>query len=110
MVQLIVTQKEALSELRNISHQKCRNAIERRWHVTDNGQVKAQSVCWLYCWAKTGMGRKQAASEAEQVFNKIFNITVSDFDVRIPEALKWARDNRYHFNDIEDKLNSHLKR
>jgi len=107
MIKLKVTPEEALEKLNTISHQKCRNAIRKHWFVDANDQVRARSVCWLFCWAKTGLNSPDAAKEAQNVFNAILDITYDDFNKRVPH--KWALEARYSPDDIEDELSAFLK-
>ena len=104
VVFLVVSKDKALLKILSIPHEICKQGFKSHWHVDADNRVKAQSVCWLYCWAKTGMGSNKAAFEAEQIFNNILNIKVSDFDTRVPDAHEWARKNRYTPNDIENEF------
>jgi hypothetical protein len=102
MFNLKVTQREAKKRLRKIHHKRCQSAIQEHWHVSDSGQVKAQSVCWLFCWAKTGQGSDDARIWAKLAFNKLFSVSFDEADLRIPH--EWARENRYAPGDIESEL------
>ncbi len=64
--------------------------------------VTAQSICWLYCWAKTGMNSANAAQQSRQAFNQIFDRPYEWFDARVPH--EWARVARYRTVDIESDL------
>lgn len=35
--------------------------------------MRAQSICWLYCWAVTGMESSRAQEAARQAFDNIFD-------------------------------------
>jgi hypothetical protein len=107
MVQLIVTKEEALLKLRSIFHQTCQKGIENYWHVNANDSVNAQSVCWLYCWAKTGMGSDKAKLEAQEAFNTVLNINFNDFDT-CPDAYEWARKRRCKKGDIDKEITEYL--
>jgi hypothetical protein len=100
MLKLKVSKEESLNQLRSIRHSKCQSAIENNWRVDDDGTVKTQSICWLFCWGKTGLGSLDAASDARYVFDKIFNITFDFFDSRVPH--EWARKARYLSYDLDN--------
>ena len=69
--------------------------------------VTAQSICWLFCWGKTGMGSQPAADEAQRVFDAIFDRSFDWFDARV--AHEWARSVRYTKKDIESELQHRLQ-
>lgn len=106
MPTLKVSRDQAVARLEGIPHQRCRDGIPLHWHVDDDGHVQAQSVCWLYCWGKTGMGSLDAAHEAQRVFNGILDISFNSFDACIDH--EWARWARYADEDLEDELNNKL--
>ena len=59
------------------------------------GKMKAQAVCWLYCWAMTGMNKANARIEAEFAFNKIFIRQFIQYPRhRNGEFHQWARNIR----------------
>src|SRR3989442_11254268 len=92
-IQLRVSPAIALQHLATIPHQRCQNTIAARWQVDSTGAVKPQSICWLFCWAETGMGSLAAAAQARSVFDLIFNKTYDWFKANIgPE---YARRERY---------------
>lgn len=101
MVKLKVTPDEALMRLRSVPHETFHKAMGR-WHVDNSGNVRAQSVCWLFCWAKTGMGSDYAAAASQHVFNDILNITYERFDALVGH--QWALYNRYKAHNIEAAL------
>ena len=106
MVHLTATPEDALAQLRTIPHETCQNGIDQYWHVDSDGNVKAQSVCWLYCWGKTGLSSDDAAIVAQRVFDTILNVTFNSFDSRVPH--EWAREARYETENIESKLTAHM--
>ncbi len=103
---LAVSPSVALAHLRAIPHARCQSAIENHWHV-DGKKVRPQSICWLYCWAKTGMGSEAAAGEARRVFDEILSLGFSAFAARVPHD--WARKARYSSEDISLALAGHLR-
>lgn len=107
MIKLKVDPEDALSWLEGINNEAFRKALRENWHVDDNGNVKAQSVLWLFCWAKTGMGSIETAEEAQIIFDKIFPFTYNFFESRVDH--EWARAMRYAKGDIEDKLEEKLR-
>ena len=93
MIALTVSKEEAGSALRGVPHQTLQSAISRNWKVDDDGGIDGCSVCWLYCWAKTGMGSPKAAAAAERVFDEVFSIPFDRFDASVDH--EWARWARY---------------
>ena len=61
MIKLSVTFRRARELIEAIPHQRCRKGVMRHWKSGGNAGVTAQSICWLFCWAKTGMGSQPAA-------------------------------------------------
>jgi len=88
-IKLQVSPEEATAWLNSISNRKLERALINNWHCNQEGYVSAQSVLWLYCWAKTGMGSEQAAQAAQSVFDRIFPFTYGFFDSRLDH--EWAR-------------------
>jgi hypothetical protein len=102
MIQMRVTQNEALRLISEIPHKSCQNAVQTCWVEGGNAGVTAQSICWLYCWAKTGMNSIEAAHQAQQVFSQIFDQPYEWFSARVPH--EWARRARYMHRNIEPEL------
>jgi hypothetical protein len=73
MIKLHVTLQESLQALSTIRHAHCQQGIAKHWRVDAEGRIRAQSVCWLFCWAATGQGSQTAATDAKEVFDMIFN-------------------------------------
>jgi len=88
--------------IESINNAKFLRAKESNWRVDQNGNVRAQSILWLYCWAKTGMGSINSADRAQAVFDMLFPFTYGFLDSRIDH--KWARKMRYSSKDIEGEL------
>jgi hypothetical protein len=89
-MEMKVLYSESLELLKTIPHSSCRKAIENQWLINDGGKIKAHSICWLFCWAKTGMTSKRAESESKIVFNKIFGeMSFENFDTHVEH--EWAR-------------------
>lgn len=114
MTSLRVEPETALQLLSQIPHAKCQNALEAHWHVDHENLAKAQSVLWLFCWAKTGLGSESARLEAQNVFNEILTHDCFDekttffdwFDARVDH--EYARRYRYSPKYLEDELDSLL--
>lgn len=102
MIHMRVTSKEARSLIREIPHKACQSAAQNKWVAGGAAGVTAQSICWLYCWAKTGMNSADAAVQAKQAFNQIFDKPYEWFDSRV--AHEWARMTRYQHGDLEPEL------
>lgn len=107
-MRLNVPNYEALQLLESVPHKTCRRAIQTHWRTTQAGDVAAQSVLWLFCWAKTGMNSPEAAAVSRELFDRLFPVSFSDFDSRVPH--NYARTNRYPVGDIEGELAEMLAR
>lgn len=107
MISFTVTEQEAQARIRAIPHERAVNAIDAHWRVQPDGTPDARSVCWLYCWAKTGMNSAKAADEARAVFNAIFSMSYESFDKRVGH--EWARRARYAAQDMRDELAAQLR-
>ena len=83
----------------SIPHRSCAKAIESNWSVSADGKVRAQSVVWLFCWAKTGMGSEQARQAAMSVFDQILPVRFADLDALLDH--EYARKARYAAGNIE---------
>mgnify|MGYP001806121843 CR=1 FL=1 len=106
MIKLRVETSELESHFKTVEHDTFQKALTEHWKVIGDN-VKAQSVCWLFCWAKTGMNSQNAMQQSRQVFDKIFQtITFSDFDKKVSHG--WAREARYRTENIEEELNDLL--
>lgn len=106
MVKLKVYPDEALVYLEGIDNNKIRRVLAANWHVDENGFVRAQSVLWLFCWAKTGMGKQETAEEAQAVFDAIFPFAYNFMESRVEH--EWARQKRYATGNIERDLEDKL--
>lgn len=97
MLKLLKVDKDAADTiLDSVSHQRFDTARASHWLV-EAGKVDGGSVCWLFCWATTGMGSENATYEAKQAFNKILKISFSEFDKRV--GYSRAQQLRYHHFD-----------
>jgi hypothetical protein len=99
---------QALTRLLEIPHRSCTKAVADHWKVSSDRTVKAQSVFWLYCWAKTGMNSEKSRKIAVQVFDEILPISFARFDAVTNHAN--AREWRYTSGDIEEQLDQILAR
>ena len=60
------------------------------YRIQDSGNfVKVQSICWLFCWAKTGLTSQDTNRAVAHVFDKSFDYV----DAHINH--EWARKIRY---------------
>ena len=66
---------------------------DENWYVDANGAIIGRSVCWLYCWAKTGMGSQDTAEEAQRAFFEVLDVSFDRFDAKVNH--EWARQARY---------------
>ena len=108
MIKMRITQHDARRLLREIPHKSCQKAIKSCWVEGGAAGVTAQSICWLYCWAKTGMNSIEAAQTSQHAFDQIFDRPYEWFNARMPH--EWARRARYVHGDIESELLSMLSR
>jgi len=107
-MRLTIPVEQAKEFIEQIPHSRCARAAPRHWHVADDRTVRAQSVLWLFCWGKTGMGSQAAAREARQVFDLILPVTFDRFDALIDH--EYAREHRYSKEDIDAELTAFLNR
>ena len=101
-----VSQDEARKLISEIPHNTCQTGVQTWWVEGGTAGVIAQSICWLFCWAKTGMNSAKAAHQSKQAFNQIFDHTYEWFSARISH--EWARQARYVRGDIESELTNLL--
>ena len=107
MIQMQVTPGEARELIGAIPHKTCQTGLQKHWMEGGKAGVTAQSICWLYCWAKTGMNSADAAIQAREAFNQIFDKPYEWFDARVDH--EWARAVRYQpLVYIEDELSRML--
>ena len=100
--------EEARRHVLSIPHKSCAKAVHRHWNVSPDGKVRAQSVYWLYCWAKTGMNSEEARQPSVRVFDAILPVTFARFDAVTNH--EYARLARYASADIEHELEETLAR
>lgn len=106
MIQLRVSKSESISLLSGIQHHTLQDAINRNWTVDDDNYVRAQSVLWLFCWGKTGMGSEVTAYEVRKLWNELFSFSFEAMDSRVNH--EYARKMRYAKFDIEQEFESLL--
>ena len=99
---LRVSAEEARRQVLSIPHKSCAKGIVDHWKVDQDGTVRAQSVLWLFCWAKTGMNSEQARQASVRVFDTILPISFADLDAVLDHT--FARESRYTSRDIEDEF------
>jgi len=97
---------KAQAALAAVPHKRFQDALPSHWRV-DDGRIDGRSVCWLFCWAKTGMGSVAAAEAAERAFDEVVDIPYSLFDARVDH--EWAREKRYAPRPIDDELEALLR-
>ncbi len=89
--------------LNGVNHATFQSASVGHWDNEVKSCVPAQSVCWLFCWAKTGEGSPEAKQQAENLFNQVFaDFKFADFDKKV--TYQWALDHRYDKDDCDAKL------
>ena len=98
---------EAQVELEAVPHKRFHDVLAIHWHVDGAGHIDGRSVCWLFCWAKTGMGSPKAAEAAQQAFEQVVDVSYSLFDARVEH--EWAREKRYSGKPIDEELERLLR-
>ncbi|MEQ1731428.1 MAG: hypothetical protein ABL982_23910 [Vicinamibacterales bacterium] len=105
---LKVSERAARAEVARIPHKRCQDAIPTGWERNSGGggnpgggntrgggnpgrNIDGRSVCWLFCWAKTGMGSPPAEEAARQAFDAIMRIGFDRFNVLVlhEDARSW---------------------
>jgi len=109
VIRLSVPPEEAWRLLKQVSHEKFLDTLKTAWQVDKDGNVKAQSICWLFCWAKTGNNSLDAAEVCRSIFDRIFDKTKAYnwFDSKVDH--EWARKARYKKRNIEGDLQKRLE-
>ena len=107
-MKLKVTFEKSIELLKTIPHNTCKQAIKGHWekYKISEYEVKGQGVCWLFCWAKDGKGKKEAEMVAREVFNKIFkDIMFDSFASKVThEFAKCARNSPGNICEELEKL------
>jgi len=96
-MKLKVQYAESKRRLASVPHATFQRALDRRWVREGTASVTAQSACWLFCWAKTGMGSQAAANAALGAFNELLEVS-------------YGRDLRYRLGNVESDLLAMLRR
>jgi hypothetical protein len=105
-IHLIVPIDDARKQLLSIRHKTCTKGIKKHWKVDQNGTVRAQSVLWLFCWAKTGQRSERARQASVRVFDKILSRSFADLDAILDH--EYAREGRYSPRNIEDEFEQRI--
>jgi hypothetical protein len=105
-MRLKVSVDEARRLVLSIPHKTWVNAVNEHWKVVSDGTVRAQSVFWLDCWAKTGMSSENARLVSVQVFDEVLPVSFSKFDSVVDHA--YAREARYRPGNIQNELSKIL--
>ena len=111
-ISMCVSSHDAQIALSQIQHDVCQQGITTRWHTyrdkNGNEQARAQSICWLYCWAATGMGSDRALRQAREAFDSIFYRSYNWLEQRL--SLDVARQFRYKSlaRDIEQDFDNSI--
>lgn len=106
-MKLKTSPEEARGLILSIPHRTCAKAMDDHWKVdATNGEVRAQSALWLFCWAKTGMNSEDARIVAAQVFDQVMPLSFAQFDTVVDH--EYARECRYTSRNIERGLEEKL--
>lgn len=106
MLKLRVSPQDALTALARVPHATFQRARQKHWLVDVDGFVDGRSVCWPYCWAKTGKGSRDAAKAAEHAFDKIFDTPFQIVAAKVPH--EWARSTRESSQPVDGDLDAML--
>jgi hypothetical protein len=106
MIALKVSEQEARLAFDRVPHERFQKARSRNWRVVHGG-VDVRSVCWLFCWAKTGMNSVAAAEGAQQAFDEVLPFRFDRFDAAVDH--EWAREARYAGDHATPSLEARLK-
>jgi len=82
-LRLTVSADAARRLIAQIPHSNCTAAAPERWRVAPDGTVAEDSINWLFCWAKTGMGSENASEAARKVFDAILPVTFDQYKARV---------------------------
>ena len=88
-----ITKSDAEKLFAEVSHGRFHSAIGNLWCSIKTRPVPAYSICWLYCWGKTGMSSDETAAKVREIFDRIFDQTFEWLDARIDHNV--ARKLRY---------------
>jgi hypothetical protein len=106
MVQLRVSPHEAEAFLGEVEHSTFHKGKQKYWILSEDGHIKAQSILWFFCWAKTGMNSNKTAVVCRRIFDMIFPFSYSHFKSTIPHD--YARHNRYSTENLDNELRDML--
>jgi hypothetical protein len=108
MITLKLSESDLKLRFAVVSHSTFQSALAKHWQTVDNCAT-AQSVCWLFCWAATGMGSETARNQAEAIFDAAFcDFKFADFNTKVGH--QWALDHRYVNGNIDTEIINLLKK
>ena len=111
MIRMKISIQESQNIIRQIDHEKCQNGVDRYWKTDsnnreENNSVTVQSICWLFCWAKTGMRSAKARIQSRHAFDMVFDHSFDWLDQRLDH--EHARIWRYSKVDITNEFLDHI--
>jgi len=93
---------ELAQRFAGVDHQRFQSALPEHWQTVD-GCATGQSVCWLFCWATTGMGSPTAVSQTGNIFDVAFcDFKFDEFDKKV--GYPWAQEHRYASENIDAEV------
>ncbi len=107
-IYLKVSTDEAEKQLRSIPHRRCLQGMTTRWKINEDRTAPAQSVLWLFCWAKTGQGSEQARLASVRALDNILSKSFLELDAVLDH--EYARKARYLSHDIEEEFERRVAR
>ena len=96
-VRLCVSRDEAWNRLEQVEHEGFQRALGQHWQFDGNGNITVQSICWLFCWAKTGNSSLETADACRTIFDGIFRPDYTWFGTNIGHEA--AQEFRYYKNE-----------
>lgn len=82
-LKLKVSPVEAEEILDSVPHDKFQKSRKKYWVVKEDGNIRPQSIFWLFCWAFNGDRSADAAAWCEDVFNQIMPFSYDDFLAKV---------------------------
>jgi hypothetical protein len=107
---LAVPNAEAMERFKEIKHKQFQDSIvDGKWDVNARGQIRPQSICWLYVWATNTDAKYQGTAEyLRRVFDEIMPFTYTVFDTRVGKDLAIRLRDRPHDDEVQAGMERRL--
>ena len=93
-IRLRVYARDARRQLDLVEHKTFAESLDKYWRQDGSGRGTPESICWLFCWAHNGMGRRRTRDHCRALFNEIIEIGYASFEHDI--GYDFARRHRYN--------------